>query len=71
MSRVLPVLSLTMITLDRARCLYAFLTETSIDYGSVVTVAMMSVRHVNSCTAIWSIDHADHPACRGGYRWHD
>jgi hypothetical protein len=52
MSRVLPVLSLTMITMDRARCLYALLTETSIDYGSVVTVAMMSMRHADSCTAL-------------------
>jgi hypothetical protein len=52
MSRVLLVLSLTMITMDKARCLYALLTKTSIDYGSVVTVAMMSIRHVDSCTAI-------------------
>jgi hypothetical protein len=52
MSCVLPVLSLTMITMDRARCLYALLTETSIDYGSVVTVAMMSVRHADSCTTL-------------------
>jgi hypothetical protein len=52
MSRVLPVLSLMMITMDRARCLYALLTETSIDYGSVVTVAMMSVWHADSCTAL-------------------
>jgi hypothetical protein len=41
MSHVLPVLSLTMITIDRARCLYALLTKTSIDYGYVVIVAMM------------------------------
>jgi hypothetical protein len=52
MSRVLPLLSLTMITMDRARCLYALLTETSIDYGSVVTVAMMSMRHADSCTTL-------------------
>jgi hypothetical protein len=32
-----------MITIERARCLYALLTETSIDYGSVVTSTMMSV----------------------------
>jgi hypothetical protein len=54
MSRVLPVLSLTMITMDRARCLYALLTETSVNYDSVVTVTMMSVGtriHV-SCTTI-------------------
>jgi hypothetical protein len=65
MSRVLPVLSLTMITIDRARCLYALLIETSIDYGFVVTVTMMSVRHVDSCTALpygalitWIVQHA-------------
>jgi hypothetical protein len=52
MSHVLPVLSLTMITMDRARCLYALLTETSIDYGSMVTITMMSVRHADSCTAL-------------------
>jgi hypothetical protein len=52
MSHVLLVLSLTMITMDRAQCLYALLTETSIDYGSVVTVAMMSVRHADSCTTL-------------------
>jgi hypothetical protein len=52
MSRVLPVLSLTMITMDRARCLYALLIETSIDYGSIVIIAMMSVRHADSCTAL-------------------
>jgi hypothetical protein len=64
MSHVLPVLSLTMITMDRARCLYALLTETSIDYGSVVTVAMMSVRHANSCITLpyralitWIVQH--------------
>jgi hypothetical protein len=52
MSRVLPVLRVTMITMDRARCLYALLTETSIDYDSMVTVTMMSMRHTDSCTAL-------------------
>jgi hypothetical protein len=52
MSRVLPVLSLTMITIDEARCLDTLLTETSINYGLVVIVAMMSVRHPDSCTAL-------------------
>jgi hypothetical protein len=52
MSRVLPVLSLMFITMDRARCLYALLIEAVIDYGSVVMVTMMSVRHVNSCTVL-------------------
>jgi hypothetical protein len=52
MSCVLPVLSLMMITMDRARCLYALLTETSIDYGSMVTVVMMSIWHVDSCTTL-------------------
>jgi hypothetical protein len=52
MSHVLPVLSLTMITMDRARCLYALLTETSINYGYVVTVMMILVRHADSCIAL-------------------
>jgi hypothetical protein len=43
-SRVLPVISHTMITIERAHCLYAMLTEAPIDYGSVVTTTMMSVR---------------------------
>jgi hypothetical protein len=43
-SRALPVISHTMITIERARCLYAMLTEASIDYSSVVTTTMMSVR---------------------------
>jgi hypothetical protein len=43
-SRVLSVISHTMITIERARCLYAMLTETPIDYDSVVTSTMMSVR---------------------------
>jgi hypothetical protein len=33
-----------MITIERACCLYAMLTETPIDYGSVVNSTMMSVR---------------------------
>jgi hypothetical protein len=52
MSRVLLILRLTMITMDRARCLYALLTEASIHYGSVITVEMMSVQHADSCTAL-------------------
>jgi hypothetical protein len=52
MSRVLPLLSLTMITMDRTRCLYTLLTKTSIDYGSMVMVTMMLVRHADSCTAL-------------------
>jgi hypothetical protein len=43
-SRVLPIISHTMITIEKARCLYAMLTEDPIDYGSVVTTTMMSVR---------------------------
>jgi hypothetical protein len=33
-----------MITIERARCLYALLTEASIDYSSLVTSTIMSVR---------------------------
>jgi hypothetical protein len=43
-SQVLSVISHTMITIERARCLYALLTEAPIDYGFVVTSTMMSVR---------------------------
>ena len=42
-SRVLPVISHTLITIERARCLYALLTEDSIDYDSLVTSTMMSI----------------------------
>jgi hypothetical protein len=43
-SRVLLVISHTMITIERARCLYALLIETLIDYGSMVPSTMMYVR---------------------------
>ena len=43
-SRVLPVISHTLITIERAHCLYAMLTEAPIDDGSVVTSTMMYVR---------------------------
>jgi hypothetical protein len=33
-----------MITIERACCLYAMLTETPIDYSSMFTTTMMSVR---------------------------
>jgi hypothetical protein len=43
-SWVLPIISHTMITIERAHCLYALLTKASIDYGSLVTSTMMLVR---------------------------
>jgi hypothetical protein len=43
-SRVLSVISHMMTTIERARCLYALLTEASIDYSSIVTSTMMSIR---------------------------
>jgi hypothetical protein len=46
------MLSLTLITMDRARCLYVLLTEATINYGSVVMVTMMSIWHVDSCIAL-------------------
>jgi hypothetical protein len=52
MNRVLLILSLTLITMDRARCLYALLTKVVVDYGFVVTITMMSVWHVDSCIAL-------------------
>jgi hypothetical protein len=42
--RVLSVISHMMITIERAHCLYALLTKAPIDYDSVVTSTMMSVR---------------------------
>ena len=41
---VLLVISHTLVTVERARCLYALLTEASIDYDSLVTSMMTSVR---------------------------
>ena len=41
---LLLIISHTLITIERARCLYAMLTEAPIDFGSVVTSMMMSVR---------------------------
>jgi hypothetical protein len=46
-SRVLLVISHTLITTERAHCLYALLIEASIDYGSLVTSTMMSVRFLD------------------------
>jgi hypothetical protein len=43
-SRVLLVISHTMITIKRSRCVYTMLTEALIDYGSMVTTTMMSVQ---------------------------
>jgi hypothetical protein len=43
-SWVLLIISHTLITIERARCLYALLTEASIEYASLVTSTMMSVR---------------------------
>jgi hypothetical protein len=36
-----------MITIEQAHCLYAFLTEASIDFGSLVIATMMSVRLID------------------------
>ena len=53
-----------MITIERARCLYALLTEAFIDYDSLVTSIMMSMRLVDSSTAFpygalitWIVEH--------------
>jgi hypothetical protein len=43
-SQILPVISHMMTTIERARCLYALLTEAPIDYSSIVTSTMMSIR---------------------------
>jgi hypothetical protein len=41
-----------MITIERARCLYALLTEAPIDYDFVVTSTMMSVRLLDKVFAL-------------------
>ena len=51
-SQILPILSHTMITMERARCLYGLLTEASIDYGILVTATMMTVRHPDKSIAL-------------------
>ena len=43
-SRILLVISHTLITIERARCLYALLNEASIYYASLVTSTMMYVQ---------------------------
>jgi hypothetical protein len=43
-SRVLLIISHTMITIERAHYLYALLTKAPIDYSSVVTSTMMYVQ---------------------------
>ena len=43
-SRVLPVISHMLITIERARCLYTILIEAHVDFDSVVTFMIMYVR---------------------------
>ena len=43
-SRVLPVISHMLITIERARCFYALLTKAPIDYGFVVIFTKMSIQ---------------------------
>jgi hypothetical protein len=67
-SRVFPVISHMMSTIERAYCLYTLLTKTSIDYGSVVTSTMTFVRlldgfRVNICCP----DHSDCGVLQGGH----
>ena len=52
MSRVLPVISHTLITIERAHCLYAMLIEAPIDFGYVVTSTMMFVRLLDKAFAL-------------------
>jgi hypothetical protein len=51
-SWILPIVSLTSITIKRARYLYALLTETPIDFSSLVTTTMMVVRLVDQIIAL-------------------
>ena len=50
-SHILPMLSLTMITIERAHCLYTLLTEYSSNFGSLVTSMMMLVQLMDPSTA--------------------
>jgi hypothetical protein len=59
------MLSHTMITIERARCLYSLLTETPIDFSSLVTTTLMLVRLTNWGIALpygalitWITEHA-------------
>ena len=47
-----PMISHTIITMERARCLYALLTKIPIDYKSLVTSTMMSVQLINKGVAL-------------------
>jgi hypothetical protein len=64
-SRVLPVISHMMITIERTRCLYAMLIEAPINYSSVVTTTMMYVRLLDKGFTLpyealitWIVEHA-------------
>jgi hypothetical protein len=57
-----------MTTIERARCLYALLIETPIDYGSVVTSTMTFVRLLDGFRVnIWGLDHSDCGVLQGGH----
>jgi hypothetical protein len=43
-SQILPVISRTIITIEKARCLYALLTKAPINFSSLVTSTLMSIR---------------------------
>lgn len=51
-NRIFPVQSLAIITYDRALCLYALLTHSSIDIGSFVLSTMIGVQLVGSNTSL-------------------
>jgi hypothetical protein len=51
-SQILLVISHTIITIERARCLYALLTEAPINFGSLITSTMMSVCITNKGVAL-------------------
>jgi hypothetical protein len=46
-SQVFLVVSFTFITIERACCLYALLTEILVDFGSFIIVTMKGVRMAN------------------------
>jgi hypothetical protein len=46
------MISHTIITMERACCLYALLIEAPIDFGSLVTSTMMSIRLTDKAVAL-------------------
>jgi hypothetical protein len=67
-SRVLPVISHTMITIERACCLHALLTEAPILWlHGHFHYDVSPTPGQGFCVAIWGLDHLDCRALQGGH----